>query len=362
MINFKDINIVMVLFTDGIYSRLAATIADTTQSTSSSTGALIVSGGLGIAKNLNVGGTFTTSDLSISNNLYVGGTLTSGSSLIANGTLRVDNTSKFNAYAEFVGASFYASTEFLAGIFITAFSPTSHIRFYNPLTPSTAALSLSDTGELSFLVNNNDQLIINTSRALFSNRVYINAQGSASAPSLTFTYSEIGEDTGIYHPNDGQICFTCNSIQTISINPFDILFYGPGGYRFEFLNNSTIGDIFRIRQHMGGGGGGYFYYNNSNNYGTISDRRIKTDIGDIDEAAAIQTIKNLIPRKFKYKTMPLEKENIGFIAQEVLQACGDFPLVSDNGYDENDENSPLLGVNDSTFIPIIIATLKYILK
>lgn len=47
-----------------------------------------------------------------------------------------------------------------------------------------------------------------------------------------------------------------------------------------------------------------------------------------------------------------------------MKACGNEfkSIISDRGYKEDDEASPLLGINHSELFPIVISTLKYILN
>lgn len=46
-----------------------------------------------------------------------------------------------------------------------------------------------------------------------------------------------------------------------------------------------------------------------------------------------------------------------------MKACGDEfkSIISDRGYKEDNETSPLLGIIHSELFPITISTLKYIL-
>jgi enhancing lycopene biosynthesis protein 2 len=68
------------------------TIVDDTQSASSSTGALVVDGGVGVKKNLNIAGTLDVNgDIGANNNLSADGTLTIGGASTIGGALSVDD-------------------------------------------------------------------------------------------------------------------------------------------------------------------------------------------------------------------------------------------------------------------------------
>jgi hypothetical protein len=73
-------------------------INDTTQSTSSNTGALVVSGGVGIEKNLNVGGNTTiSSNLTVSGNTQLNNADISGNLIFRNGTQQISAYTGGNA-------------------------------------------------------------------------------------------------------------------------------------------------------------------------------------------------------------------------------------------------------------------------
>jgi fibronectin-binding autotransporter adhesin len=73
----------------------ASTMADTTQSTDCSTGALIVSGGVGIAKNLNVCGNFDTDgSADVGTTLLVSGATTLSSTVDVTGVMTINDTTQ----------------------------------------------------------------------------------------------------------------------------------------------------------------------------------------------------------------------------------------------------------------------------
>lgn len=112
--------------------------------------------------------------------------------------------------------------------------------------------------------------------------------------------------------------------------------------------------------------GGYFYYNTNNSFGVISDRRIKNDIVSIPTQDAVRFIKKLNPVTFGYKNNKDSGKVCGFIAQEVLAAAETEPfkniVPNHEKYNENDSESPYLGVSDHAITPAIVATVQYLLN
>ena len=111
-----------VKFTDAVNVRSQLKVSSDTQSTTTANGALIVSGGVGIAQNLNVGGTTTLTGLlnanggaSITGTLGVSGATTLSSSLGVNGTATLSNLS-VTGIATVSGAEGITSPKFKATI------------------------------------------------------------------------------------------------------------------------------------------------------------------------------------------------------------------------------------------------------
>ena len=111
-----------VKFADTINSKSQLKVSSDTQSTTMANGALVVSGGTGIAKNLNVGGTTTLTGLlnanggaSITGTLGVSGATTLSSSLGVNGTATLSNLS-VTGIATVSGAEGITSPKFKAAI------------------------------------------------------------------------------------------------------------------------------------------------------------------------------------------------------------------------------------------------------
>ena len=112
------------------------------------------------------------------------------------------------------------------------------------------------------------------------------------------------------------------------------------GYSFLIYIQGFLGAIFNFKRSTGGNTQDRFvvYYNtdaaggNYNQYGfwnggwsQTSDAREKEDIDDLDETKSTNFIKNLRPRKFRWKNSPDQGKHrrSGFIAQEVLSVARD---------------------------------------
>ena len=103
-------------------------------------------------------------------------------------------------------------------------------------------------------------------------------------------------------------------------------------------------------------------------YSSTSDRRVKDNIRDLENANALQVINNLQPRLYHYKKDPSQKDVYGFVAQEVAAA---IPLWQNNdlGTDEptetftdEDGNSvtqdKLYTIDYARFTPLLVGSCK----
>ena len=114
----------------------------TTTSTSSTSGALTVAGGVGIAENLNVGGTFGASGLSTLGNLQVNGTTTLSGSI----TTSVDLT---------VGGTLYVTGDIVGGPLRTDDIQIVGNRIETTATNSNFEVNTVGTGSIELLANTN---------------------------------------------------------------------------------------------------------------------------------------------------------------------------------------------------------------
>jgi hypothetical protein len=126
---------------------------------------------------------------------------------------------------------------------------------------------------------------------------------------------------------------------------------------------------------------GYFYYNQANNYGTISDRRIKKDFLPIQTDASVAFLKALEPTSFCLKENDCcdgaqdgVEPNVcscrqdGWVAQNVLEACeksGASKSVINHWYDyqqelekPEEERKTLIGVSDRPILSHTVNVVK----
>jgi hypothetical protein len=133
------------------------------------------------------------------------------------------------------------------------------------------------------------------------------------------------------------------------------------GSTAAFFTASGSGDQFVVHANASSQAAGYFYYNSSNNYGTISDRRTKTDITPIDAQDALAFISNITPSDFVLNGQT-ERQS-GFIAQNVLAAVQNDAQKSAvskwETYDETDPECPLIGISDRPILSNLVAVVKY---
>lgn len=119
------------------------------------------------------------------------------------------------------------------------------------------------------------------------------------------------------------------------------------------------GDRVRFRANANDLSGGYFYYNASNNYGTISDSRLKNNIeiaSASDDAAFIQ---NIVPHTFNFGD---GVNQLGFIAQNVLEATQNdaqkVAVANSDTYDAANPDCPFLGVSVTPIVAALVNAYK----
>jgi hypothetical protein len=115
----RDVSFNNRLFVGGdvSFSRGNLNILKTTESTSSGTGAFIVGGGIGVGGNIWSGGNlFASGDASFNSQLFVGGDVSLGSSLYANGDVSFNSNLRVGADASFNGNVYFTKLPIYNGV------------------------------------------------------------------------------------------------------------------------------------------------------------------------------------------------------------------------------------------------------
>ena len=118
---------------------------------------------------------------------------------------------------------------------------------------------------------------------------------------------------------------------------------GRGQKSTRFANTTDANDVMLFTAGNGGawlinGSDEYLGINtegtgilNGNTIATTSDRRIKKDIEDIDDVSALEKLRLLMPKTYKYKDKKLHDQRVyGFIAQEVGEVLPYATSLRDN--------------------------------
>ena len=183
--------------------------------------------------------------------------------------------------------------------------------------------------------------------------------------SLYVATSQVQKRLAFNHDGGSANIFSYDYGSSVAQN---LVLQSPGG---NLLIGNTLaifypsgGDKFVVHANGSNGNNGYFYYNASNNYGTASDRRIKDNIVAINEETAMSFIETLEPSEFTMVNQTTQMS--GFIAQNVLNAAqtdGQRSSVNNwQSFDENDPDSPLLGVSDRPILANLVSAFKKLRK
>jgi hypothetical protein len=168
---------------------------------------------------------------------------------------------------------------------------------------------------------------------------------------LTFYRGSYGNGTTIM-----QLC-TNGNVGIGNQSPNQTLVIGSTA---AFFTASGSGDQFVVHANASSNASGYFYYNSINNYGTISDTRIKSDITPINTQDALAFISNITPSDFVLNGQT-ERQS-GFIAQNVLAAVQNdaqkSAIAKWETYDETDPECPFMGISDRPILSNLVAVVK----
>ena len=291
-------NIVATVDSDGV------NIESSTESTSTTTGALTVSGGVGIAKKLNVGDGIYNS----TGTLFLQGGAPGGSG--ANFEIRQDGDSIIDSNTVYFRKqdTDYGTTLDVRGTLILGSGQIS-------ILPSADGALYRYNGQLEMMVDDNFYI-----RDLQSRKVHFkfNTGNGFFLPKGTGS-SKNGTGNGFQVKTDGS-------------------------------NDRVV--IHQIED----GGGGYWYWNRSFNNGKISDIRMKENINDIEQED-LDFLMNIRPRKYKLVDSPEDCCQYGVVAQEILpHILNDSQKNIIHNYDEyvNGDETKMLGVSYISFVPLLI--------
>jgi hypothetical protein len=232
----------------------------TEQSTSTTTGALVVSGGVGIGGNLNMAGNLKINNFGIENTGRFGKMMYEG---VASTSDKIGST----YFGSWTGpATEFAPFHEFAGVNVSVYSPSSGVnRSY--IAFNTWGNGVSNTREVMRITENGRFGIATTTPA-----VPLDVQTTSSLSSYTYRYLNLaGTDTATQAPDN------------VSIR-------GTG---------RIVGSEFNA----------------------TSDRRIKSNIELIDDNESLNKLRLIEPKKYQYvdKVQKGNVEVFGFIAQEVRE-------------------------------------------
>ena len=111
----------------------------------------------------------------------------------------------------------------------------------------------------------------------------------------------------------------------------------------------------------------YWYFNTSGGYGVYSDKRLKENVTDLPQEAAVNLIRNIKPVEFTWKEEFGKPDTpvTGFLAQDVLSnatTVGQKNILTNwETYDEADPDSPHMGLSDHRMLPSMVGTIQYLL-
>ena len=217
--------------------------------------------------------------------------------------------------------------------------------------------------KIEFRVNNDTKFMVNGNQVVFGTSSAPTTESSHEAIQIYEKRLKIGGARG----HNGMKCHG-NSNWVLGVvannNGIDCANFRTGGSSNHIINftsstsDTSPASVGMIRLNT----------DSSVSYSSTSDRRVKGNIRDLENANALQVINNLQPRLYHYKKDPSQKDVYGFVAQEVATA---IPLWQNNdlGTDEptetitdEDGNSVtqdrLYTIDYARFTPLLVGACK----
>jgi hypothetical protein len=341
-----------VKLTAAVNAKSQLKVSDTTQSTTTTNGALVVSGGVGIVKNLNVGGTSTLTGLLDANggatidNVRIGvagdneidtstGNLTIDS---AGGTTTIDDDLSVNGTLGVTGATTLSSATLSGLLDANAGATIDNIRIGiagdNEIDTSTGDLTIDSAGGTTTI---DDNLTVSGTTTLnsnvdVSNNLRIRVGNAYLSSGDGSNYTHLANNTW------------WNGTNWVSDGTPGCAFQQDGTthrwYTHDGANNFTVRMILDPSGNLSVTGDITAFF--------TSDQRLKDNITPIPNA--LDKVLSISGNTFDWNEKS-EKEgsDVGVVAQEILEVLPEAVTTRDNGY---------LAVRYEKLVPLLIEAIK----
>ena len=187
-----------------------------------------------------------------------------------------------------------------------------------------------------------------------------------------FTYGTRIGSRSVSNGGEGHLHFTTgnDTVHAVlnSSGQFKVGTLGVGGTGDAAVTmfGSNSGDIVQFHQNRNGSTP-YWYFNTGGGYGVYSDKRLKENITELPQDAAVDLIRNIKPVEFTWKAEFGKPDYpvTGFLAQDVLSnatTVGQKNILTNwETYDEADPDCPHMGLSDHRMLPSMVGTIQYLL-
>lgn len=91
-------------------------------------------------------------------------------------------------------------------------------------------------------------------------------------------------------------------------------------------------------------------------YNTVSDKRLKTPVGPVDPADAVDTVARIEPIRFTWTDRPDAGDQIGFLAQDLWEVAPE--AVSPGVGEPGDDDFIPWGVDPAKLVPTLVAAIQ----
>ncbi len=389
------------LTTTGLTETLPLSNTDTTVSTSSTTGGVILSGGVGIAKNMWIGSAYTAANTTVAGSIinlpaftYTTSTssptnvnISSINSVTLNGTGTATNAaSLYIAGAPTAGTLAITnpySLQVAAGNVLLGSGIVSNTNSTGSTSNTTGALTLGGGIGISLTTDasssTNGGTFTTAGGLAIAKKLYVGTNANVSGQILTalgttsnVSYGFAGfADTG-FNSSSGSalslvvggtaVCafsstqFT-NSINIVSSTKYTTTFNGSGtgGINFTALTNPAFSLTFGTPTVIGS-----ISHAGNTSYNTTSDHRLKTNVEEMTDG--LEKLKKLRPVYYNWieshaKEVGINARQEGFIAHE-LQEIVSIAVTGEKDAKDRDGKNIFQQIDTSFLIPTLTSSTK----